>query len=429
VPDQNKHSEPSQPLDQNVVATASWRGTEVECWRRAIRRRQLPSVILAYVLMLCVLGGLVIFARYLSALPASRIDSRGGLAIVVGVYGLIGLLTVAATTSERERRRFQNLDAWGRRAFENAEARRWLRDLKSQGTEAVTRAFAAVEDGEWSLPEERRALAAAEVIAASAGSVAPGLPLRVRAWLAGRQQETTANLAKRVERARGTVEVVAHGSVQRAADPAYDNYFVALESRLRAAASRPESVGPPRHPLDTASQIWAIFAVMAVCVTVLLAVVQPNLGSWTSYAPGYAVLSVFLGWLPGSLMLLVAWQIWVAHWAAGRNVQRSQVPGTRLSFTRRSLPIVLATLGIFWLIQFLAAPLTFGDSPIFSALPDETNRILLVGSLALLAAGIVAGVLIEMIHRPVWVLPADLRADPDRSIAILDAETVDALLL
>jgi hypothetical protein len=387
-------------------------------------RQQLPAVVIMFGLLVCLLVGGLFAIRLIR--PSMVDSAQAELVLVLGLFGYIGLLFLIGETLERKWRQLRHLGAWGRRAFENVEARRWLRDLETRGFDAVASAFAAVEGDDWGLIEERRALAAAEVTAASAGSVPPRLPRRAITWLASHQTMSTVDLREWVARACSMRDRVEAGSVQRADDPAYDNYFVALKGRLEQAASQPEWRPPgDQRRLDRASAVWAVNAVLAVASTGFLVLVHPNLGPWTAFAPMAAVVCLLIGWVPGTFSLLVAWQFWTARWGRGNFLQRRTKGG--ITVTRRSLPTLLVVIGLFWLSEFVAVPLRFPASPISSALPDGAGNAIVFASIGFLCAGFVAAIVIDRVHRPAWALPADMRTDPDRQIRVLEAETVDNL--
>jgi hypothetical protein len=353
-------------------------------------------------------------------------DARRVLLAYLLIGAVVGLVFPLERGIRREWRAVRNLGAWGRRAFQNPEAMRWLDDLERDGVAAIDIALGpAGTSDRLGLVEERRALAAAEVVAASTGHRAPGLPRGVTRWLAGQGVSAVRLL---VPRARHAIDRLRTNSLQLDEDASYDNYYEALANRLAAASSAPlrfrDGSAPHERGLDLALVSWAAFASLVLGVAVFLVLVRPGLGAWTQVAPALGI-GLLLSCLPSSFALLAAWEIWTARWRRGSYSQPATQFGRRLAITRRSLPVALVGFAVFWFLLSFVMPMTFPDVPIAASLPSGTTNVVLVVSLLGLAVCLVVTALVEITHRPVWVLPADMRDDPDRPIYIQDRRTIE----
>ena len=142
------------------------------------------------------------------------------------------------------------MGTWGMGAFENDTAADWVWELEdSEGADVVRAALAAAADtGERDYLETTEgviAIAAAEVVAAAAGSPAPGLPEEVQTWVDrhGRAVADLVGLAQRaVRRTMGAEsELRELWSPEEDADPAdvaeWERRVADLERRLASAAA------------------------------------------------------------------------------------------------------------------------------------------------------------------------------------------------
>lgn len=398
------------------------RDQEVERYRRRCRRLRLPVLALYVALLAADLGSLWLVMILLSG----GFDARRVLLAYLLIGAVVGLVFPLERGIRREWRAVRNLGAWGRPAFQNPEAMRLLDDLERDGVAAIDTALGpAGTSDRLGLVEERRALAAAELVAASTGHHAPGLPRGVARWLAGQDVSAMRPL---VPRARHAVDRLRVNSVQLDEDASYDNYYEALANRLAAASSAPlrfrdGSAAHERGP-DVALISWAAVASLVLCVAVFLVLVRPGLGAWTQVAPALGI-GLLMSCLPSSFAFLVAWEIWTARWRRGIYSQPATQFGRRLAITRRSLPVALVGFAVFWFLLSFVLPMTFPEVPIAASLPSGTSNVVLVVALLCLAVCLVVTVLVEVTHRPVWVLPADMRDDPDRPIYIQDRRIIE----
>src|SRR5262245_15156924 len=98
------------------------------------------------------------------------------------------------------------MGAWGHGSFANDDALDWVASLLRNGSSAIVRALNAVpesDDDYLEAPSASVAVAAAEVVAAQAGSPSAKLPAEVSAWVASQSQpapELVALAQRAVER-------------------------------------------------------------------------------------------------------------------------------------------------------------------------------------------------------------------------------------
>src|SRR5262249_14352864 len=106
------------------------------------------------------------------------------------------------------------MGAWAHGSFANDDALDWVAALSRTGSGAVVQALSAVpesDDEYLEAPPASAAVAAAEVVAAQAGSPAAKLPDEVTAWVASQPRPTPELLAL----ARRAVERVLRSSELR----------------------------------------------------------------------------------------------------------------------------------------------------------------------------------------------------------------------
>jgi Domain of unknown function (DUF4259) len=85
------------------------------------------------------------------------------------------------------------MGAWAHGSFANDDALDWVAMLSRSGSDAISQALSAVpqaDDDYLEAPAASAAIAAAEVVAAQAGSPAAKLPDEVSAWVASQPRPT-----------------------------------------------------------------------------------------------------------------------------------------------------------------------------------------------------------------------------------------------
>lgn len=127
------------------------------------------------------------------------------------------------------------MGAWGTGSFENDDASDWVYELESSTDDSVIRtaltAVASAADGaDVERGEAECAIAAAEVVAAAAGSPGPKLPGEVERWLAEHGASVTADL--RDSAVRAVTRARERSELRELWDDAGDEEWLALTADL-----------------------------------------------------------------------------------------------------------------------------------------------------------------------------------------------------
>ncbi|MCA9552127.1 MAG: DUF4259 domain-containing protein [Myxococcales bacterium] len=97
------------------------------------------------------------------------------------------------------------MGAWGAGYFENDDAQDWLGELEEAGMDAIQSALLVADEEEIDAVDGARAVAAAVVVLAMAGSTVKDMPEELEAWLEEHAKRPDAQLMERAQTAMHAV--------------------------------------------------------------------------------------------------------------------------------------------------------------------------------------------------------------------------------
>jgi hypothetical protein len=97
------------------------------------------------------------------------------------------------------------MGAWGAGYFENDDAQDWLGELEESGLDAIQSALLVADEEEIDAVDGARAVAAAVVVLAMAGSTVKDMPEELEAWLEEHAKRPDAALMERAQNAMHAV--------------------------------------------------------------------------------------------------------------------------------------------------------------------------------------------------------------------------------